>query len=423
MAGEFFTLEAVPARYGDCLLLHYGTAQAPGLLLIDGGPKQVWRPFLEPRLKALRLKRGDDFAIDLVMVSHIDDDHVLGIADFTDAWLAEQSQGNPWPYPAHQFWFNSFERISDQEDIHAVTASITASAGVPSLRDVDLEAHGIEDTHDARAAIHVLASVGNGKHLRDDIVSLGLKSQLNKDFGGIVEPGVAGMVPVELGGGLQLFVVGPLPKQLEDLRKKFAEELPKGTHQALAAYTDTSVPNLSSIVVLAEFHGKKVLLTGDARGDYIIEGLKSQKLLDAVGKLHVDILKMPHHGSDRDVDPSFFDIITADHYVASADGTYSNPDRDTIEMLTERRGKDALYTLHLTYPLAEIDERRKGEWEKDRQSAIKKGKPPGRAWDPQKDSLTALFDAREKAGYKFIVSAPDKAGSSNKVELLAAIPF
>jgi hypothetical protein len=26
---DFFTLEAVPARYGDCLLLHYGTRPPP----------------------------------------------------------------------------------------------------------------------------------------------------------------------------------------------------------------------------------------------------------------------------------------------------------------------------------------------------------------------------------------------------------
>ena len=421
MAAEFFTLEAVPARYGDCLLLHFGTAAAPGLALIDGGPSQVWGPFLKPRLKALRDKRGAGFAIDLVMVSHIDDDHVLGITDMMAAWRSEATAGRPWPFPVGAAWFNSFERLSNAKDIHAVTASVTASFSATGLEDIDVDDPAIVNPNkkDARAGLEVLASVTNGKQLRDDLEALHVP--LNPGFKGkLVRPGEGPSVPAKFGKALTIHVVGPLAEQLDDLQKKFAQDLKP--EQALAAYTDTSVPNLSSIVALVRYKDKSILLTGDARGDYIIEGLEKEGLLTG-GKLHVDILKMPHHGSDRDVDPSFFDTITADHYVASADGTYSNPDRATIEMLTERRGKDALYTLHLTYPLPEIDERRKGEWEKDRQSAIKKGKPPGRPWDAETDSLGALFKSRWDAGYKFKLSAPTAAGPSNKIELLAPIPF
>ena len=41
----------------------------------------------------------------------------------------------------------------------------------------------------------------------------------------------------------------------------------------LAAFSDSSVANLSSIVVLAECGGKTMMLTGDARGDDIISGV------------------------------------------------------------------------------------------------------------------------------------------------------
>src|SRR5262252_3492897 len=44
-------------------------------------------------------------------------------------------------------------------------------------------------------------------------------------------------------------------------------------------YSDKSVPNLSSIVCLIEKNGKRVLLTGDARGDKIREGLDNAGLL------------------------------------------------------------------------------------------------------------------------------------------------
>ena len=38
------------ARKGDCSILHFGTPDEPGLVLTDGGPSQVWKPQLKPRL-------------------------------------------------------------------------------------------------------------------------------------------------------------------------------------------------------------------------------------------------------------------------------------------------------------------------------------------------------------------------------------
>lgn len=422
MAKDFFTLEAVPARYGDCLLLHYGTAAKPGLMLIDGGPSQVWTPFLEPRLQALQAKRGAGFHIDLLMVSHIDDDHVLGVYDYAEAWKAAKAAGQPFPYRSLQAWFNSFERLSNAKTLGAVTASVTASVGVAKLEDVDLDHPAITNPNkdEARAGLKVIASVNNASNLRKDLEAL---VPINPGFAGkLVVPGEGPAIPVKFGDELTLHVAGPLPKQIEKLQLMFAKQLKP--EAALAAYTDGSVPNLSSIVTLARYQGKTILLTGDARGDYVIEGLKAEGLLDANDSLHVDVLKMPHHGSDRNVDPSFFSAITADHYVASADGTFGNPDRPTLEMLIDRRGKAAVYTIHLTYPLAEIDAKRKAEWDKDRQSEIDDGKPKVRpAWNPATDDLAALFAAKKAEGYAFTVAAPAVKGQSAKVELLSPVPF
>ena len=82
---------------------------------------------------------------------------------------------------------------------------------------------------------------------------------------------------------------------------------------------DKSPYNLSSIVVLAEMNEKRMLLTGDALGRYVTDGLeKAGKMKD--GKIRLDLLKMPHHGSSRNTTPEFFQKVTADHYVFSADG-------------------------------------------------------------------------------------------------------
>lgn len=73
------------------------------------------------------------------------------------------------------------------------------------------------------------------------------------------------------------------------------------------------------------------------------------------GSMQIDVVKLPHHGSIRNVDRDFFERITADHYVFSADGKHHNPDVETLELLTEVRG-GAAYTLHFTNHVPDVAE-------------------------------------------------------------------
>ena len=49
-----FSLEVRRARKGDCLLLHFGSSDDPGLIMIDGGPRAVYKPHLKPRLEEIK---------------------------------------------------------------------------------------------------------------------------------------------------------------------------------------------------------------------------------------------------------------------------------------------------------------------------------------------------------------------------------
>ena len=75
-----FSLEALEAQHGDCLILHYSSNHRPRFIVIDGGPDTVYRDRLRPRLEQIREKWGtgeDRFLnLDMLMVSHIDDDHI-----------------------------------------------------------------------------------------------------------------------------------------------------------------------------------------------------------------------------------------------------------------------------------------------------------------------------------------------------------
>jgi hypothetical protein len=113
-----------------------------------------------------------------------------------------------------------------------------------------------------------------------------------------------------------------------------------------AEYDDKSPPNLASIAFLAEFNGCKVLLTGDARGDLVLQGLEAAGILGET-PLELDILKLPHHGSVRDYGADFFHRLHARHYVVSANGRYGNPEDQTLQWLIESRSDDD-FTIWLT---------------------------------------------------------------------------
>ncbi len=342
-----FSLEALQAKHGDSLLLHFGTRENPRLVVIDGGPAGVFGR-LRKRLDALRAARARDGAslpIRLLMVSHIDDDHIRGVLDLTDHLLRERENG-PAPYEVTTLWHNAFEDVLGG----AVTASTASVAEVEGAStDEVLASLGVE-----RETKAVLAGVPQGRRLRDNARLLDWA--LNKPFSGLVEgPGVE---PVKLGEGITFTVVGPGKERIEALREEWEKTVATAPKEKLkaeaAAYVDRSVANLSSIVVLAEAGGKRMLLTGDARGDFVLEGLEAAELMDGEGRIHVDLLKVPHHGSVHNVEEDFFRRVTADHYVISADGKHDNPDVEMLKMLSAARA-GARYTVHLTNSVPAAD--------------------------------------------------------------------
>ncbi|MCA8950253.1 MAG: hypothetical protein KDE27_12180, partial [Planctomycetes bacterium] len=96
-------------------------------------------------------------------------------------------------------------------------------------------------------------------------------------------------------------------------------------------------PNLASIMFLLESGGKSVLLTGDGHWQDVLHGLENAGRLDAEGRLHVDALKVPHHGSEHNTHPDFARAITAKRYVFCGNGSHENPDLDVISTYANSR--------------------------------------------------------------------------------------
>ena len=320
-------LEVLQANDGDCLLLHTGDGE---LILIDGGSAGVYKAVLKKRLEQLR-SSSPRLELRLVMVSHIDADHITGIVDMLRDLVEKQADGQEARYGIRSLWHNSFAKLAGGHSAATQSSIVGASLG------------GTVPPGLSREVAAVVASVKQGNDLRGYAKTLAIG--VNQETGGdLVQAPGAGKRVIPLTEGLTFTILGPHEAELQALEDSWqaARKTGGANEESVAAdYLNRTVPNLSSIVVLAEAKTpggmKRLLLTGDAGGDLILEGLESAGLLDSGGRVAVDLLKVQHHGSNHSVDLEFFRRVVAPRYVISGNGRHGIPHRDTLAWLSEAR--------------------------------------------------------------------------------------
>jgi len=344
-----FSLEALQAADGDCLLLHYQTeGSRPVHVLIDGGSKGIYQSVLKPRLDKLAV--AQQLNLRAVIVSHIDADHITGIVDFFKDMKETGDNNEELPYRIQSLWHNSFQKLH-----HGKTATV-ASAAVVSASTSGALVPGLSDD-----VVAVVASVPQGNQVRNYATQLGVP--INKEFCGNLVCAAEDQMPViKVADGLTFSILGPSTKELDDLEEAWNKAKSKSadpTAQA-ADYLNRTVPNLSSIVILAEVANAarptpyRMLLTGDAGCDVIWEAIQRYRLVKD-NHFHVDLLKASHHGSRHSVDQDFLEKVTADSYVFSGNGKHDNPHRDVLEWLSDAR-KDQPYNAYFTNRVMITDE-------------------------------------------------------------------
>jgi competence protein ComEC len=91
---------------------------------------------------------------------------------------------------------------------------------------------------------------------------------------------------------------------------------------------ESSKENDSSLVIMVELAGLRLLLTGD------VEPPGQQAILNTGADLRADVLKIPHHGSARQ-DPEFIAATHARVAIASAgvDNDYGHPAPRTVQLV------------------------------------------------------------------------------------------
>jgi len=362
-------LTAFQSGKGDCLLL--SNAADTHRVLVDGGMPDAYSAHVAPALGRLRDVKK---AIDLVYISHIDEDHIGGILQLLDdevAWRVHQHQiahGNPTHKPPaasrppeiNAIWHNAFhEQIGDNagaiEDALAAAAPVLSGADIEKLREAGVAQADLASS--VRQAIQVSRRVGVNQ----------LNIPLNTPAEHKLMMRRAGQVPISL-GGMTFTILGPTAAHLTKLRVDWNNWL-KANTKALTAIRgaarvdedrlrtgdvaavmrtlqlqaesfghpdSVTPPNLASLTLLVEQGARSVLLTGDARGDQIVDGLRASGRLSGAS-FRVDVLKVPHHGSENNIDSDFCDAVIAKDYVFCGNGEHLNPDLRVVEMMGRRR--------------------------------------------------------------------------------------
>ncbi len=98
--------------------------------------------------------------------------------------------------------------------------------------------------------------------------------------------------------------------------------------------------DIASLMFMVEEDGRRLLLTGDAQQVFILAGLEPTGFLEPDGHLHLDVLKVQHHGSEHNMDKDFASKVSADHYIFCGNGEHENPDLGVLDIVFKSRKDD-----------------------------------------------------------------------------------
>lgn len=283
-------------------------------MLVDTGPDECW-PALKTRLAAIPTDSKGRRKLDLVVISHIDHDHIGAASDlFADKTLNLVFE---------DVWFNAPKMPADRgvAEGNALAALLGAAAGkLPWNR--------------AWAGRHAVTGADAG--------FLQVAGKRGKPTITLLSPS-----PTALGAQFKVWdqAVAEVGKAEADAIPPSAREVWRPNLEALASRvtpTDRAAANGSSIALLLEHKGVSILLGADAHPTVLAPALRSlaaSRLLPA--PLEVDVFKLCHHGSRANTTLDLLSAVKAKHYVVSTNGAiFGHPDDEAIARVILHGGQE-----------------------------------------------------------------------------------
>ncbi len=349
-------LQMLPAGCGDCLWLEYGKGAAKRYVIIDGGLTET-ATALRQRIETARRERGvDTLEVELLVVTHIDNDHILGIIDLLkaetpglrikDIWFNGRPQLMGLPTPPRGGGRKSKARADGPTDL---------MGGADDTDEADDDDLAAGETAAPVSAADLLGPQ-QGDQLSKVLAARNLpwnKHALWKG-GAVMIPDSGTLPSLTLPGGLKLTVLGPSIERLYKLCTVWVDVLGgnEGNADAQSAGPDDllgrretwppvwkdgegrdpSAANGSSIMLLAEYDGHALLLSGDGYAPDIVAGIdrvRAERHLAAPFPL--DAFKLSHHGSENNLTRAVLEGIDCRRFIVSTNGTvHHHPDHQAL---------------------------------------------------------------------------------------------
>lgn len=307
-----FSIQMLPAREGDAILVRWGEENSPYQMLVDLGTEETGKEFID-KISGLP---DSQRTFEAVVVTHIDADHIGGLLScFVDC---------DKPYAiVKDFWFNGYMHL------------------------------------DGRRSDSALEGLGA---IQAERLSRWLSTQpWNElyDGGSICRREGESLKVIELAGGMNVTVLGPTMQRLEKLKTEWDKEINNALQkkhnkssvsnlesmgsslpldipdaQSLKILAkqrplrDTKAANGSSIVLLLEYEGKKVLLAGDAFAEDLVDAIS---LISSELPLMLEAFKVPHHCSRGNISKKLIEAVDCTNWLISTDGSrHKHPDDEGI---------------------------------------------------------------------------------------------
>lgn len=311
-------IKFLPAFNGDCILISFEHEEKNRNILIDGGVPRTYQRHLKPELEEV-IQKGEN--IDLLIVTHIDDDHIGGIKElYQDTGFSKDF--------IKEIWFNSGDLLSDyfnteRDPIRAVKIIKDNQTSMSVRQGNTLEKALIEEKSNW---IQKLISVSV-----DKINFLGLSIT-------ILSPNEEKLKKLHKHWETEINKKVKMSEEHDDFNIPISELVNRKFNE------DKAIPNGSSIAFLLEADNKSILLLGDAHPSVISNSLEKLELASEENKLKLDLVKVSHHASKGNTSPKLLSLIECNKFVISTDGSkHGLPDKEAIARIIASQPSSTIY--------------------------------------------------------------------------------
>lgn len=363
-----------PAKNGDCFLISFGE-DVKKHILIDCGYAETYKRYLRKELISIA-EKGEH--ISLFVITHVDQDHISGAIPL----LRENNERKI--IKISEIWHNSYRHLQFSKDKGGSIDPIEKK-----VLDEEIALGSTIIGNSEGGTLDSEISIKQGSTLASLIYEG--KYSWNKSFDGkAVSSSVKQFVEVN---DMSMRILSPDKDKLNALSQDWLmhlqsykynfnftddqifddafefymlgkpefnivdESISRGALNDLDQYSkmeqneiDSSVINGSSIAFYAEYAGKKLLFLADSHPDIIFSNIVE---LDKLGLLKdsFDLVKISHHGSEKNITSELAHLIPSQKYLISTNGkTHGHPDIEAIARIITADKKGKLKEFIFNYP-------------------------------------------------------------------------